>query len=217
MDDGPPDLDTRDEHDGLRAAARRVRWRLSGAWQLPTFGLTTLAGAIVIHLLPLAGEQASVPGAFLLAGFANLIVMAILAKPGGWLLRRTRPALPAAIAVDRAGTALMAAVLVLFIVLGVAHRGAVQDARDADARQLVAARAYLTANAPAEYVRHIGSPSVWKQADFLYRTCFAGTDERKNLCLIVDLSRTPPRVTPDPDQQPNSVVAGPDNPGRHGQ
>ena len=214
MDDAHPEAE---ERDGLRDHARRLRWRMSGAWQLPTFALSTLAGAVTLHVLPIAADKTGLVGGFLLAGFANLVVMATLARPGGWLLRRRRPALPAAIAADRAAATLMTGLFALLVVGGILHHPAVVDAGRADDRQLAAARRYLTANGTDQYMRNIDHPSVWKQADFLYRTCFAGIDRRKNLCLIVDLSRKPPLVVPDPDQQPNSVVAGADNPGRHGQ
>jgi hypothetical protein len=204
------------ERDGLRDHARRLRWRLSGAWQLPTFVASTLLGTVLVHLLPFAGQETDLVSAFLLCGFANLIVLAALAPGAGWLLRRRRPALPQAIATDRAGASLMVGVLALFALLGALHHGSVVDAEHSDDRQLAAARAYLQRNAPAEYVHHLDRPSVWKQADFFYRTCFAGNDPRKNLCLFVDLSRDPPLVTEDPDQQPNSFIAGQDNPGRRG-
>lgn len=205
-----------DERDRLRDHARRLRWRLSGAWQLPTFVVTTLAGTLLVHLLPFAGQRTDVVGAFLLCGFANLVILAALAPAAGWLLRRRRPALPRAIAVDRAGATLMGAMLGAFALLGALHHSAVLDAGRSDGRQLAAARAYLERNAPAEYVHHLERPSVWKQADFLYRTCFAGNDPQRNLCLFVDMTHDPPLVTEDPDQQPNSFIAGGDNPGRRG-
>jgi hypothetical protein len=205
-----------DERDGLRDHLRRLRWRLSGAWQLPSFVATTLAGTLLVHLLPFAGQRTDLVGAFLLCGFANLVILAAVAPAAGWLLRRRRPALPRAIAVDRAGASLMGGMLAVFALLGVLHHPAVVDADHADGRQLAAARAYLERNAPAEYVHHLARPSVWKQADFLYRTCFAGNDPQRNLCLFVDMTHDPPLVTKDPDQQPNSFIAGRDNPGRRG-
>ncbi|UTI64777.1 hypothetical protein NBH00_00880 [Paraconexibacter antarcticus] len=212
------DHDPGDEHeeDGWRDRARRLRWRLSGAWQLPTFAVTTVLGTLVVHWRPFAGTRTDVASAFLLAGFANLVLLAAVAPAAGWLLRRRRPGLPRAIATDHAGATLLAAMLGLFVVLGLAHHGAVVDARHADDRELAAARAYLVQHGTDQYVRHAARPSVWKQADFLYRTCFAGDDPRRNFCLFVDLSHDPPRVTRDPDQQPNSFVAGTDNPGRQG-
>jgi hypothetical protein len=204
------------DRDGLRDRARRLRWRLSGAWQLPAFALCTAAGTVLVHLLPIAGQHTGVVGAFLLCGLANLAVVAALGPAGGWLVRRRRPALPKAIAADRAGAGLMLGLLALFAVLGGLHHSAVTAAADADDRALAAARAYLRASAPAEYAVHSARVSVWKPADFLYRTCFPGSDPAKDLCLYVDVSADPPKVTRDPDQQPNAVIAGPDNPARHG-
>jgi hypothetical protein len=204
------------DRDGLRGHARRLRWRLSGAWQLPAFALCTAAGTLLLHLLPIAGQRTGLVGAFLLCGLANIAVIAALAPAGGWLLRRRRRSLPKAIAADRAGAVLMLGLLALFALLGGLHHSAVVAAADADDRALAAARAYLQANAPAEYRAGGARVSVWKPADFLYRTCFPGSDPTKDLCLYVDVSADPPKVTRDPDQQPNAVIAGPDNPARRG-
>lgn len=204
------------DRERLGDRVRRARWRLSGAWLLPTFALATFAGTVLVHLLPIAGDHTGVVGAFLLCGFANLIVIAALAPAGGWLLRRRRPGLPKAIAVDRAGTALMVALLALLALAGGLHHGAVVASSDADGRALAAARAYVRAHAPAQYARRSAQVSVWKPSDVLYRTCFPGSDPARDLCLYVDVSADPPRVRRDPDQQPNAVIAGQDNPARHG-
>ncbi len=213
-------MDHRDEEhgtdEGLRDRLRRLRWRLSGAWSLPTFALATLFGTLVVVLLPLAGQESNVVGAFLLCGFLNLFVLAVLAPGAGLLLRRRRPELPRAVANDRAGTALMTAAVGVLLALGLAHHGAKVASDDTDRRQLQAVRTYLHNQAEPQYLANIGRESVWKQSDDLYRTCVPGRDPRKNLCLYVDMSGPYPSIAKDPDQQPNSVVAGPDNPGRRG-
>jgi hypothetical protein len=195
---------------------RRLRWRLSGAWGLPTFVLATFVGTAIVVLLPLAGQKSNVVGAFLLCGFANLFVLAVVAPGAGWLLRRRRPELPRAVATDRAGTGLMVGLLGVLLAIGIAHHGSKVASDDADRRQLAAVRRYLHNQADAQYRANIGRESVWKQSDELYRTCVPGRDPRKNLCLYVDMSGPYPAISVDPDQQPNSVVAGPDNPGRRG-
>lgn len=206
-----------EDRERLGDRVRRARWRLRGAWLLPTFALTTLAGTVLVHLLPIAGTHTGVVGAFLLCGFANLIVIAGLAPGGGWLLRRRRRSLPQAIAVDRAGTALMVTLLAVLALAGGLHHAAVVASSDADARALAAARAYVRAHGPSQYaLRSGGGVSVWKPSDTLYRTCFPGRDPARDLCLYVDVSSDPPRVRRDPDQQPNAVIAGQDNPARHG-
>ena len=54
-----------------------------------------------------SGPHGVLPGV-LIAGFANLAVVALLAPAAGRLLRRRRADLPRAIAADYAGTALLA-------------------------------------------------------------------------------------------------------------
>lgn len=191
-----------------------MRWRLSGAWQAPTFVLVTIAEAVLLNRLPIAGDSNGLVAGFLFAGFANLALLAGAAPLAGAVLRRRHPELPRAIAVDRAGTTLMLSLLALFVGLGIAHHPSIVAAEHSDARALQAARRYLREQAPAEYARHVGSENVWKQAPDLYRTCVPGDDPHRNLCLFVDTSGPAAAVTVDPDQQPNSVVAGPDNPGR---
>jgi hypothetical protein len=55
---------------------------------------------------------------------------------------------------------------------------------------------------------------TWKQGPDLYRTCVPGPNPRRAFCVIVDMRLQPPHVIRDTDQSPNSVLAGPDNPGR---
>jgi hypothetical protein len=194
----------------------RLRWRLRGAWQWPAFAALTVAEGVMLHLLPIAGDSADALGAFLLCGFANLGVVALLAPLAGRWLQRRRPGLPRSVAADYAGTALMVALFAALLAVGLAHHPAVSAAKDTYRVQLSAVRRYLAHRAPAEYARNIGRESTWKQAPDLFRTCVPGHDPRRDLCLIVDTSGPYPSVVRDPDQQPNSVVAGPDNPGRRG-
>ena len=55
---------------------------------------------------------------------------------------------------------------------------------------------------------------TWTQGPHLYRTCVPGPDARRSFCVFVDTGHDPPVVIADRDQSPNSVLAGPDNPGR---
>jgi hypothetical protein len=80
--------------------------------------------------------------------------------------------------------------------------------------QLAAARRFFAAQAPPEYRHNLHAIDTWKQSDDLFRTCIPGADADHALCVYVTTDSRPPGVRLDPDHEPNSVVAGPDNPGR---
>src|SRR3954452_12507465 len=90
---------------------RRARWRLRGAWQWPAFIGLTLADGVLLARLPFTGggTHGVVPGV-LIAGFANLLAVAVLAPLLGRRLRRRRPDLPKLVASDYAGTFVLVAI-----------------------------------------------------------------------------------------------------------
>src|SRR5687768_8050275 len=93
---------------------RRLRWRLRGAWQWPSFVVLTLVdGILLVVLPPYDGAPESVFPGVVLAGFVNLAAVAVAAPAFGALLRRTRPDLPRAIASNYAGGWLLAATTAL--------------------------------------------------------------------------------------------------------
>jgi hypothetical protein len=124
--------------------------------------------------------------------------------------------MPKVVADDRAGTALVVALAGLLVVLGIAHRPAVEAEEDAVAAQAAQARAFVLAQAPAPYRANVDRMNTWKQGPDLYRTCVPGPDPERDFCVLVTTDQDPPGVTRDPDQRPNATVAGPDNPGRRG-
>ena len=101
-----------------RASLTRLRWRLRGAWMWPAFVALTVADTVLLHALPIASDGIGVVPALLLSGFANLVVVAVVAPLSGRLARRRRPDLPKAVAADYAGAALLAAVTAVVVVGG---------------------------------------------------------------------------------------------------
>jgi hypothetical protein len=195
----------------------RLRWRLRGATMWPAFVPLVALDALLLHELPIAGDTAPEPfGAVLLAFFFNLVVVALGAPLAGRLLRHRRPALPKVVADDRAGTALLGAMCAALAILGLAHRPALRAGERAFADQAVAARRYVLARAPAPFRANVERMDTWQPGPDLYRTCVPGPDPRRSFCVIVNTDQHPPGVTRDPNQNPNSVVAGPDNPARRG-
>jgi hypothetical protein len=180
---------------------------LRGAKLWPTFAVVVLAEAVLLQVLPIAGDKG--PGLFaavLLAGFANLILVAVAAPLAGRWLRSRRPSMPGVVATDRAGTALLVSGAGLVLVLGLAHHTVVRAAQDDLAAQAASARRFVINQAPREFQDHVDHLSTWKQGPDLYRTCVAGNDPARAFCVFVNTDQSPPGVTRDPDQRPNTAV-----------
>jgi hypothetical protein len=152
--------------------------------------------------------------AALLGFFFNLVVVAVGAPLAGRLVRRRWPGLPKVVADDRAGTLLIAGVAVTLLAIGVAHHSVVAERAQAFDRQAQSARAFVLAHAPDRFRGNVDRMDTWKQGPHLYRTCVPGPERRRSFCVFVDTRDDPPAVIRDTDQSPNSVLAGPDNPGR---
>jgi len=193
----------------------RLRWRLRGATMWPAFLVALVVDAVLLRLLPIAGDRPpDVAAAALLGFFFNLVVVAVGAPVAGRILRRHRPGLPKVVADDRAGTVLLGALAAALLAIGIVHHPVVRaGAADFD-RQAASARAFMLARAPRRFRANVGHMDTWTQGPGLYRTCVPGPTPRRAFCVLVDTRLRPPHVVRDPDQTPNSVLAGPDNPGR---
>ncbi|MBA3326845.1 MAG: hypothetical protein H0T43_00895 [Solirubrobacterales bacterium] len=200
------EAEARDER---HARLRRARWRLRGAWQWPTFVTVTLSDAALLHWLPLAGDGTGWVPALLLAGCLNLIVVAVLGGLGGWALRRRRPDLPKVVADDYAGTAVIVALAGVFLAIGLVHRPAVLDGRQAFGDQSTAVRRWVLANGDAFARAHVDGADTLRLEDDLFRTCVPGEDPNRWLCLIVDTSSSPPLVRRDANRESNTSLNRP--------
>jgi hypothetical protein len=186
-----------------RLSLSRLRWRLRGAWQWPSFVVLTLADGLLLTRLPFYGDGPGgvVPGV-LLAGFANLFCVAVLAPLAGRRLRRRRPDLPRLIADDYAGTALVCLLAAGLVAAGFLHRPAVRE-EQADRRAVLAAvHEYVVSQAP-EYRGGVALVDARRLAQDIYRACVPGADPRRPLCLMVDTDQRPAGVSVDPARTPN--------------
>jgi hypothetical protein len=182
---------------------RRLRWRLRGAWQWPAFLALTVVDAVIVSRLPFQGDGTDVMGAFLVAGFFNLLAVALLAPIFGMLLRRRRRDLPALIARDYAGTALLVLITCAMLVGGLTHRSTVIEER-ADQRAVFGAvHDYVVETAPS-FVGGLGALDSLKLETDRYRACVPGPGARP-LCLIVNTDQAPAGITRDPSREPNSI------------
>jgi hypothetical protein len=183
----------------------RLRWRMRGAWQWPVFATVTVLDGVLLTRLP-AYERG--PGTLLagllLAGFANLFAVGVLAPLAGRQLQRVRSDLPRLVADDYAGTVALVLVALALLAGGLAHRPALA-AEDADRAAAVASTQRYVADAAPEYLPGLGSIDAMRLEEHLYRSCVPGADPRRWFCVFVTTDRQPPRVRPDGDRSPNSA------------
>ena len=182
---------------------RRLRWRLRGAWQWPAFSVLTLVDGIVLVVLPpYDGAPDNLFPAVLLAGFVNLLTVAVVAPALGRAVRRRRPDLPRFIAADYAGGVLLAVVTALLLGAGLLHRSAVEADRARERAVALAVHDYVLLEEPA-LRGSLGAIDLARiEADY-YRACVPRADPSRALCLFVSTDQRPPGVTRDTEETPN--------------
>jgi hypothetical protein len=185
----------------------RLRWRLRGALQWPAFVILTFADAVLLGRLPIAGDggTAFVP-ALLLAGFFNLLAVAIVAPLAGRLLQRRRGDLPVVVAADHAGTVALVCVTVALLTGGLIHHDAVSDTEHDLVVQRLAALRYMQSQAPAEFRHNLPATTTIKMEDELFRTCTPGSDPDRWFCVYVATDTSPPGVTADANRESNESL-----------
>jgi hypothetical protein len=183
--------------------ARRLRWRRRGAWQWPAFLALTVADGLVLALAPFYDQG---PGglypSLLLAGFANLFAVAVVAPLVGRVVRRRRPDLPRVVARDYAGTLVLGALFALLLAGGVAHRPAASAARADRAAVLLSVHDYVLAQAP-DLRDRLAAADTLQLEPRLYRACVPTHRPHRWLCLFVSTDQQPPGITRDRDELPN--------------
>jgi hypothetical protein len=175
---------------------------MRGAWQWPAFAVLTVVDALLISRLPFRGNGANAWGAMLLAGFFNLLVVAVAAPLVGLLVRRRRRDLPGVVARDYAGTALLVAVTCALLAGGLAHRSAVTAERSDRAAAMIGVHDYVLAQAP-RFAAGLGHPDIVELYGDHYRVCVYGTQPLP-LCLFVNTDQRPAGIRVDPSREPNT-------------
>jgi hypothetical protein len=184
----------------------RLRWRMRGAWQWPAFGVLTAVDALLLARLPFRGGGADALGALLLAGFLNLLVVAVAAPLLGVLVRLRRRDLPGVVARDYAGTALLVLVTCVLLLGGVLHHSALSEARADRAALMVGVHNYVVTQAP-RFQGGLARPDVVELETDHYRVCVYGS-ERLPLCLFVNTDQRPAGIRRDPSREPNTGLGG---------
>lgn len=192
----------------------RLRWRWRGALQWPLFVVLTVAEALLLGELPIAGDGGTdlVP-ALLLAFFFNLIGVAAVAPLVSLRLRRRRRDLPKVVADDYSGVAMLGVVAVGFVVGGLIHRPHMQDAEHDLVVQQATARRFVATQAPPEFRARVAESDTLKLGEDYFRTCVPGPNPTRWFCVFVETDQRPPGVTIDESRVSNAALSRPSEPG----
>jgi hypothetical protein len=182
----------------------RLRWRMRGAWQWPVFVVLTVVDAVLLTELPFYDRgPGSLVGGLLLAGFANLLLVAVVAPLAGRRVRRMRPDLPRPVAADYAGTASLGLLTLALLAGGLLHRPAIA-AENADIAAVVASMSTYVGQQEPAYQSRLHAMDALRIEEDLYRACVPGPEPDRWLCAFVNTAQQPPGVTVDKDQAPNA-------------
>ena len=215
----------------------RLRWRLHGAWQWPTFAcLTLLDGLILDQLPPLGATRMDLVLGVLIATFGNLILVGAVAPFLTRRLLRRREAVmasagPAPVGAPppgstgppviaeapdqvkrevlqaRVGTALLVAGLVAILVSGLANRPVTVSETEATEEVGRQLRAYVARSGNHELQRNLETANTRRLGEGYFRVCIARDDRRRHFCLFVDTEKDPTEVKRDPSAESNAVFA----------
>ena len=182
---------------------RRLRWRLRGAWQWPAFVVLTLVdGILLVVLPPYDGAPENVFPGVLLAGFVNLLAVAVAAPALGRLVQRRRRDLPRMIAANYAGAWLLVAVAAVLLLAGLLNRRAVTEEQAREHAIAAAMHDYVLREEP-RLGGSLGTIDLIRIDRDYYRACIPGHDPGRWLCLFVSTDQHPPGVTRDTEEVPN--------------
>jgi hypothetical protein len=164
----------------------RIRWRRRGAWMWPSFIALTVLDGLIGSALPPSGEGWNFVGAALFGCFANLVAIVALSVPLRFAIRRVRPDLPKVVAMDYAGTTVMAAISAVLLAAGIVHRPQTQADQRVMADAIVRAQAFIGDRAPARFRRNVEYVNTFTiQAGSIYRMCVPSIDRAQTYCVIV--------------------------------
>ena len=174
------------------------------------FVALTVLDALLLGVLPIAGDEGTdlVP-ALLLAGFFNLLVVAVIGPLTAVLLRRRRPDLPRVVAQDYTGRIGLVVVTLGFLAGGLVHRPRMDDAQQDLTAQFAAAREFVARSAPAEFRAHPERATTLRLDDDLLRTCVPGPDPKRWFCVLVRTDTSPPGIKVDDNRESNESLNAP--------
>lgn len=192
----------------------------AGSWLWPAFALAVLVDAAILHFLPPVGteQQLNAPeglnlvGDLIVAGFANLFLVAVIAP---WLARRMARREPPAgeiappfeVHLGRMAVGAMAVGALGLIVVGLANRPVIVSETEATETNARLVQQWIDNHGTEEMKRNIETANTVRLSANFFRTCIANDERSRYWCFFADTSVDPPKLVRDRDSRPNSIVA----------
>ncbi|HEX8977047.1 MAG TPA: hypothetical protein VF781_11080 [Solirubrobacteraceae bacterium] len=186
----------------------RWRWRRRGAWLWPTFVAVTALDAVIVHVLPFLGDAQSLAGGLMTGLLANLVLVVLLSRPLGVLLRRRRTDMPRTVAANYGGTAAVMLVPVLLVLAGWLHRPAIEDQQRMMHDAITRAISFIGDRAPEAFRAGVTHTSTYAiQPGSVYRTCVPNAARTRTYCVIVNTRMPLAHSVVFAGYEPNSLFA----------
>ncbi len=185
----------------------RWRWRRRGAWLWPMFAVLTALDAIIVHALPFQGQSQSLAGGIVAGLFINLLLVVLLSRPLGVLLRRRRPDMPATVARNYGGTIAVMVVPALLLLGGLLHRPAIQNQQRMMDDAITRAIAYIGDRAPDAFRANVHHTDTYTIQAGVYRICVPNLAGTRTYCVVVNVNMPFSRSVVFAGYEPNSLFS----------
>jgi hypothetical protein len=145
-----------------------------------------IADGLIGHALPVSGRRQDIAGGVLVGLALNLLVVVLLSRPLGAVLRRWRGDLPVGVARNYAGTVCLMLVSAGFVAAGLANRSDIRSDDAAYRDAIVRAEAFIGDRAPAQFRVNASHPNTYTiQSGTVYRACVFNGAHTRTYCVVV--------------------------------
>jgi hypothetical protein len=193
----------------------RLRWRMRGARMWPLFAALTIGDGLLLHFLPPNRTGVRIVPGLIIASFANLFLVGVIAP---FIARRLvvrerhahqaegREPVPPEVFLDRSASSLLIVAAIGLTIAGLGNRPVIVSETRATEENAHLVEQYVNAHGSAEVKANLQTANSKRLSEGYFRTCINLNDRSKAFCMYVDTKKQ--TVVPDASQRPNSVELG---------
>jgi hypothetical protein len=181
----------------------------------PAFAIFTIGDGLILHFLPPNTSGVRLVPGIIVASFANLFLIGVVAN---WIARRLvsreraahgverRDPLPPEVILDRTATILLTLAAVGLFAAGLGNRPVIVSETNATKEAAVRAEHYVEAHGTPQAKANLQTANTRRLASGYFRVCVNLNDRSKAFCMFVDTNKN--TVVRDHDARPNPVEFG---------